>query len=39
MSQSNRLNIASAINIFGTSFTWTGLPALLFLQTGSGNRV
>lgn len=35
MSQSNRLNIASAINIFGTSFTWTGLPALLFLQTGS----
>ena len=35
MNQSNQLNLASAINIFGTSFTWTGLPALLFLQTGS----
>ena len=35
MGQRKRINWASAINIFGMSLTWTGLPALLYLQTGS----
>lgn len=35
LKETEKLNWASALIVFGTALTWTGLPALLYLKTGS----